>query len=1157
MLGWGSNSSGQSSPAAPSLLRFSRIALGGQFTTALTADGTVSAWGRSDVGQTSVPSDLRGVSQIACGGNFSYALRSDGSLVPWGDSNNGYGVLDVPPGIGPVIGVFCGGAHVYALRPDRTAVGWGLNTSGQTSTPSAVQGLIASVDCGSDYTYALLMDGTLRSWGANLSNQRNTPPGLAGVRQVDCGGIFTYALLNDGTLRGWGSSSQGELNHPNSISDFVQISCGTNHSYALRSNGTVIGWGSNSSGQRNTPAGLAGVQQVVCSGDNTYVLKNDGSAVGWGNSQHGQNDTPQRLPLMVQVACGGRVTLGLKGDGTVIGFGSNYWGQRQVPQGLVNVVQVACGDKHAYALTSDRSLVGWGNNGLDGCLNTPSGTTARTTQVTCGYDFSYALRLDRTLIGWGRNNEAQRNTPGSATNIVQVSCGSYHVAAVRADGTVVSWGWNAQNQSATPPGLTGVTQVACGALHTYARKADGTLVSWGFNNYGQRDTPAGAIDITQVVCGTSHTVALRGDGAVLAWGGSGYGEQSVPDNLSGVTQIATGPTSNHSVALLGTALSTCANATGLGVATLRFGGSAWEIAGVWQWANSTASHQVPGALSDVTLGEYGSVGSLCDAQCATLRVPSTSTLLVPVDLSQPLSGQDHSIDVGGLATLRGRVWLLASGAGVLPADFSLPVVNAGAFDGLFSIIETTVPPPAGKFLTLVPTTGLVGGGWSLALRDLPSSLGADTGTTGSVVGTAVSAEAMDYDGDGYDDLALAIDNGAAAPGTLQVILNDGTGNLGSVSYLKQTAARPTSLGVGDVNGDGNEDAVVGTASDSSARVYLNAHPQVSPPFSDSTQLVLGGVPLSAAVLPWPDPRVAVGTSSGTMAIFNPASSTALQSPAVPATPTTTRTRGRIIVTGGANPSSVDGLLPPLTTGRLVVLTPDAAGLYAVTQQVDVPGKPVNLDIADIDRDGIDDAMTANVQPQQPSSGTPLAVLTLFRGTAVGFTDPAPIAPQGASAGGDVAMVDVNADGVRDIVSVHQTLAGQSVAAAILVNQDVPGGPLTLGTQDPITATRPILCPRGDVRGPNGEGVYIIDAGSSAFDGGASLIPVPPAAIPYRAHCRVDLDGDNAVDGADLAILLGAWGTADARADLDRDGTVAGADLALLLGAWGPCGAASP
>jgi hypothetical protein len=454
----------------------------------------------------------------------------------------------------------------------------------------------------------------------------------------------------------------------------------------------------------------------------------------------------------------------------------------------------------------------------------------------------------------------------------------------------------------------------------------------------------------------------------------------------------------------------------------------------------------------------------------------------------------------------------------------------------------------------VPTAGLVGGGWSLALRDLPSALGTGAGVSGSVVGTAVAAEAMDYNGDGFDDLAIAIDNGAGQPGTLQVILNDGTGNLSTTSYLLQTSPQPTALAVGDVTGDGKEDAVVGTSSNSSARVYVNSFPQVSPPFTAGTQLAVGSAPRSAAVVPWPSPRVAVGTSAGTMAIFDPAVSAALQAPTVPVNPTTTRPRGRIIVTGGANPNSVDGLLPP-ATGKLVVLTPDAAGTYAVTQVTDVPGQPLGIDIADIDRDGIDDAMTANLGPQQQATGTPLAVLTLFRGTSAGFGGPTPIAPQGATAGFDVAMVDVNADGVRDIVTVHQTLVGQSAAAAILVNQDQPGGPLTLGEQDSIAATRPILCPRGDVRGPAGEGVYIVDAGTTSFDGGSSLLPAQPAAIPYRAQCLGDANGDGAVTGYDLGLLLAAWGTAApaSASDLNRDGLVDGYDLSLLLSAWGPCG----
>lgn len=54
-------------------------------------------------------------------------------------------------------------------------------------------------------------------------------------------------------------------------------------------------------------------------------------------------------------------------------------------------------------------------------------------------------------------------------------------------------------------------------------------------------------------------------------------------------------------------------------------------------------------------------------------------------------------------------------------------------------------------------------------------------------------------------------------------------------------------------------------------------------------------------------------------------------------------------------------------------------------------------------------------------------------------------------------------------------------------------------------------------------------------------------------CPADLDGNGTVEAADLAVLLGAWGAADApAADLTGDGSVDAADLAALLASWGDC-----
>ena len=49
----------------------------------------------------------------------------------------------------------------------------------------------------------------------------------------------------------------------------------------------------------------------------------------------------------------------------------------------------------------------------------------------------------------------------------------------------------------------------------------------------------------------------------------------------------------------------------------------------------------------------------------------------------------------------------------------------------------------------------------------------------------------------------------------------------------------------------------------------------------------------------------------------------------------------------------------------------------------------------------------------------------------------------------------------------------------------------------------------------------------------------------------DLNGDGKVNGADIGIMLGEFGTNAARSDLDRNGIVNGADLGILLGNWAP------
>ena len=59
---------------------------------------------------------------------------------------------------------------------------------------------------------------------------------------------------------------------------------------------------------------------------------------------------------------------------------------------------------------------------------------------------------------------------------------------------------------------------------------------------------------------------------------------------------------------------------------------------------------------------------------------------------------------------------------------------------------------------------------------------------------------------------------------------------------------------------------------------------------------------------------------------------------------------------------------------------------------------------------------------------------------------------------------------------------------------------------------------------------------------------------YAISNTLNLAGDSCIDAADLAVLLGAWGTcSDCAADFNGDNTVDAADLTILLSSWGTCG----
>jgi hypothetical protein len=63
-------------------------------------------------------------------------------------------------------------------------------------------------------------------------------------------------------------------------------------------------------------------------------------------------------------------------------------------------------------------------------------------------------------------------------------------------------------------------------------------------------------------------------------------------------------------------------------------------------------------------------------------------------------------------------------------------------------------------------------------------------------------------------------------------------------------------------------------------------------------------------------------------------------------------------------------------------------------------------------------------------------------------------------------------------------------------------------------------------------------------------PVGGGVAGVSCSCPADFDGNGSIDGADLAAILGGWGSPNF--DLDGNGTTDAADLSVVLGSWGFC-----
>ncbi|MBK7863848.1 MAG: hypothetical protein IPJ65_35625 [Archangiaceae bacterium] len=238
----------------------SAVAIGEYHSCAVTGAGGLKCWGSNFSGTlgdgttvaSSTPVDVAGltagVAGVAVGRDFSCALTTAGAVQCWGGNHSGQlgdgttidRLTPVPVvGLtGGVTAITAGDAHVCALTTAGGLKCWGSLSEGQLgdgtvpgltfhrATPGDVTGLtsgVASVSAGGSHSCAVTTTGALRCWGSNRNGEigdgtmarRLTPvtvTGLgSGVATVSAGADHTCALTAAGLLKCWGGNAFGQL----------------------------------------------------------------------------------------------------------------------------------------------------------------------------------------------------------------------------------------------------------------------------------------------------------------------------------------------------------------------------------------------------------------------------------------------------------------------------------------------------------------------------------------------------------------------------------------------------------------------------------------------------------------------------------------------------------------------------------------------------------------------------------------------------------------------------------------------------------------------------------------------------------------------------------------------------------------------------------
>lgn len=186
------------------------VSAGGRHSCVKDATGTVSCWGDTIYGQSTVPPGE--YTLVSCGNLHTCGIDADDTVVCWGShfsANLPEGAFDV---------VRCGyNYNTCGVRSGGAVECWGRDNFGELRPPPDLKA--TDVDVGFRHSCAIQLDGLAVCWGLNLDGE-GSPPDDVQLDAITVGGTFSCGLDPTGAVACWGNAP------PPPTGAFVQLSAG-------------------------------------------------------------------------------------------------------------------------------------------------------------------------------------------------------------------------------------------------------------------------------------------------------------------------------------------------------------------------------------------------------------------------------------------------------------------------------------------------------------------------------------------------------------------------------------------------------------------------------------------------------------------------------------------------------------------------------------------------------------------------------------------------------------------------------------------------------------------------------------------------------------------------------------------------------------------